>query len=143
MAEYVMSSQHVERGVASADIVNRAWNLTLSFALTLEHETYDAITPRHPIDFRHRGWGAFEVVARYSELRMDAAAFPTFADPTVSVRSARELAAGLNWYLTDYVKFMISYHRTDFEGGAAATATGAPGNREPENALMGRMQLAL
>lgn len=137
LAEYIMSSQHVQRGPASADIMNHAWNLTTSFVLTMEHATYDGVTPRHPIDFRHRGFGAFEVVLRYSELRFDANAFPLFADPTQSVAAARELAAGINWYLTDYVKFMISYHRTQFDGGAA------DGDRAPENALMGRLQLAL
>ena len=75
---------------------------------------------------------------RYSELRLDAAAFPNFADPATSVRSARELAGGLNWYLTEYVRIMLSFHRTDFVGGAAMG-----GNREQENALLGRFQLAL
>jgi phosphate-selective porin OprO/OprP len=74
---------------------------------------------------------------RYSELRIDDAAFPVFADPALSVHAAREFAGGINWYLTDYVKLMISYHRTDFQGGAGK------GDRDPENAIMGRLQLAL
>jgi hypothetical protein len=32
---------------------------------------------------------------------------------------------------------MLSYHRTDFSGGSLT------GDREPENALMGRLQLSL
>ena len=137
LTEYVVSAQRVSRMGASANIVNRAWNVTMSFVLTGERSTFESVTPRHPVDFRHLSFGAFELVFRYSELRFDDAAFPDFADPTVSVRSARELAGGLNWHLTDYVKVMMSYHRTDFVGGAIG------GNREPENALMARLQLAL
>ena len=137
LAEYVVSAQRVSRMGSSANLVNRAWNVTMSFVLTGERSTFESVTPRHPVDFRHANFGAFELVFRYSELRFDDAAFPDFADPTVAVRSAREFAGGLNWHLTDYVKVMLSYHRTDFVGGAMM------GDREPENALMGRLQLAL
>lgn len=137
LSEYVVSSQRVSRMGSSANIVNRAWNVTLSFVLTMERASFDGVVPRHPVDFRHASFGAFELVFRYSELRFDDAAFPDFADPTTSVHSARELAGGLNWHLTDYVKVMLSYHRTDFVGGAIT------GDREPENALMARLQLAL
>ena len=122
---------------SSAESQNRAWNLTASFVLTMERASFDGVLPRHPFDFRHRGFGAFELVFRYSELRFDDAAFPDFADPTLAVPSARELAGGLNWHMTGYLKVMMSYHRTDFVGGAAT------GDREPENALMARLQLAL
>jgi phosphate-selective porin OprO and OprP len=138
LGEYVVSSQRVQRMDAVADIQNRAWNLTVSLVLTLEHASYDGVVPKHPIDFRHKSFGALELTLRYSELHIDAGAFPTFADPAASVRSAREFAVGLNWYLTDYVKIMLSFHRTDFSGGAALD-----GDREPENTLLGRLQLAL
>lgn len=137
LAEYVVSSQRVSRDGASTNIVNRAWNVTLSFVLTGERATFDVLVPRNPVDFHHRAFGALELVARYDELHFDDAAFPDFADPSVSVRSAREFAGGLNWHLTTYVKVMMSYHRTDFVGGSPT------GNREAENALMARLQLAL
>ncbi|HEY2746710.1 MAG TPA: porin [Polyangia bacterium] len=137
LAEYVLSSQSVQRNGASADLENRAWNLTASFVLTLEHASYDGVVPKHPVDFRHPRFGALELAFRYSELRIDDAAFPNFADPTVSIRQARELAGGLNWYLSEHCRFMLSYHRTDYVGGSAT------GNREPENALLGRLQFTL
>lgn len=58
--------------------------------------------------------------------------------PPTSVRGARELAGGVNWHLTDCVKIMVSFHRTEFSGGAPRD-----GDRPPENALLGRLQLAL
>jgi phosphate-selective porin OprO/OprP len=120
-----------------ADLEHAAWNLSASFVLTLEHAAYEGVTPRRPVDFVHRGLGAFELVVRYSELRLDPAAFPRFADASVSVRSATELVGGLNWYLTDYVRLMFSFEHTEFVAGAAL------GNRAPEDAVLGRVQLAL
>jgi phosphate-selective porin OprO/OprP len=137
LAEYIVSAQRVSRLGTSADLQNRAWNLTLSFVMTMERASFDGVVPNHPFDFHHKGFGAFELVLRYSELHFDDAAFPDFADPTVSVRSARELAGGITWHMTEFLKVMISYHRTDFVGGSPT------GDREPENALMGRLQLAL
>ena len=137
LAEYVVSSQRVTRMDTSATLQHRAWNVTMTFVLTGERASFDGIAPRNPVDFHHRAFGAFEMVARYSELRFDDAAFPDYADPTVSVRSAREFAGGLNWHLTEWLKVMMSYHRTDFTGGSLT------GDREPENALMGRLQIAL
>jgi phosphate-selective porin OprO/OprP len=137
LAEYVVSSQRVTRMDTSATLQHRAWNVTMSFVLTGERASFDGIAPHNPVDFHHRAFGAFELVARYSEIRFDDAAFPNYADPTVSVRSAREFAGGLNWHLTEWLKVMMSYHRTDFAGGSLT------GDREAENALMGRLQLAL
>jgi phosphate-selective porin OprO/OprP len=139
LAEYVMSVQHVSRAGQSmaGDVHNRAWNLTASFVLTLERASYDGVTPRHPVDFRHRWFGALELTLRYSELRIGAEAFPNFADATASVRAARELAGGLNWYVTDTVKLMFSYHHTNFAGGSPT------GDRLPEHAIFARLQLAL
>jgi phosphate-selective porin OprO/OprP len=138
LAEYVYSSQQVQRADQRATIENQAWNLTASFVLTLERNAYEGIAPKHPVDFHHKAFGAFEIVLRYSELRIDAEAFPTYADPNKSARSARELAGGINWHLTESLKVMLSFHRTDFVGGAPMG-----GDREPENTVLSRLQLAL
>jgi phosphate-selective porin OprO/OprP len=138
LGEYVMSSHRVQRMDQTATIDNRAWNVTATFMLTLEQASYETVVPRHPVDFRHKSFGAFELALRYSELRIDKDAFPDFADPALSAREAREFAAGLNWHLTEYTKIMASYHRTDFVGGAPDG-----GDRESINAIMLRLQLAL
>jgi phosphate-selective porin OprO/OprP len=138
MAEYVMSSQRVTRMGNSANIDNRAWNITVSFVLTMERASYEGVEPKHPVDFRHWSFGAWELVARYSELRIDDNAFPVFADPAASVRGARELAGGLNWALTHHTKVMFMYERTDFTGGAPNDA-----NKKSENGLLGRIQMSI
>jgi phosphate-selective porin OprO/OprP len=138
LAEYNVSSQRVERNGVGADLLHRAWNLTLSFVMTMERASFDGVVPKHPIDFRHAYFGALELALRYSEIRFDSDTFPNFADPGVSVRGARELAVGVNWHMTEYYKLMLSYHRSDFLGGAPMDQ-----NRPSENALMARIQLAL
>jgi phosphate-selective porin OprO/OprP len=137
LGEYVFSSQAVEHTGTVADIQNRAWNVTASFVMTMEHASFEGVVPAHPVDFQSRSFGALELVLRYSELRIDDAAFPDFADPALSVHQARELAGGVNWYVTDHVRFMLTFHRTDYVGGAVG------GDREPENVLLGRLQLAM
>jgi phosphate-selective porin OprO and OprP len=138
LAEYVVSSQRVTRAGAVAEIQNSAWNLTASLVLTMERSSYEGVIPKHPVDFRHKNFGAFELTFRYSELRLDPAAFPLYADPAASVQSARDFAGGINWYLTEQVRLMLSFDHTDYIGGAPMGA-----NREAENALMGRLQIKL
>ncbi|HWE30253.1 MAG TPA: porin [Polyangia bacterium] len=138
LAEYVLSSQRVQHAQAFEQLTDQAWNLTARFVLTMERASSDRIQVRHPVDFQSWNMGAWELTARYSELRLDPNAFPTFADPNVSVRNVRELGVGLNWHLTSYTKLMFAFERSDFTGGAAMGY-----NRMPESALLMRMQVGL
>ena len=83
------------------------------------------------------GFGAVELVARYSELKVDDDAFPPFANPARSARKARAWAFGVNWYPERRIKFAITYGQTSFDGGAAAA-----GDRPDEKALLTRFQVA-
>ena len=66
-------------------------------------------------------------MARYGELDIDDAAFPTFASPTSSTTKAKALGVGLNWHLNEQIKVVVNYEHTTFDGGAAL------GDRESEN----------
>jgi phosphate-selective porin OprO/OprP len=82
-------------------------------------------------------------VARYGELHLDDAAFPNFADPTTSARSAAGWSVGMNWYLNRNLTVKTSFSHTDFQGGGAAgTASPAAVTRKDENALFTRLQLS-
>ena len=59
-------------------------------------------------------WGAFEVVGRYSDLKIDDAAFPLYASRTTSADQATALGVGLNWYLSKTVAFKFDYYQTNF-----------------------------
>ena len=146
LAEYVRSDQEVGRqltttNLRSGEVNNSAYQILLSYFLTGERATYNSITPLtnfHPGS--DGGWGALQVVARYSELKIDNAAFAggaqSFADPTTSPRNARATGVGINWWLNANVKWVLDYEWTQFEGGAANN-----GNRADERALTTRFAL--
>ena len=146
--EYVLSDQQLKRTITgpfrSANLANTGWEVTAAWVLTGEHAKLDGgIDPRHVFNPAQGGWGAWQLVARYSELDIDPAAFPLFSNPATSARAAREWSVGLNWYLNHNIRVDTSFSHTSFEGG------GGPGsspiqilNRKDEEALFTRVQLA-
>lgn len=134
LGEWIRSSQEASRGTATADIGVTAWQAAGSFALTGESASYRGLSPRRPVTAG--GAGAFEFVARYSELTVDDAAFPTFASLDRSAQKAKEWAVGLNWYAERRIKIAVNYGQTSFDGGAPSGA-----NRATEKALLTRFQV--
>jgi phosphate-selective porin OprO and OprP len=150
MGEYIVSQQDVARTLTNgatrqARLSNNAWQVQLSYMLTGEDETFYSIKPARPFELGKEGWGAWEVVGRYSALTVDDAAFTgganSFADPTVAAKSAKEWSVGLNWYLNWYVKLQLDYSRTKFQWGGGGTVA-APLDRPDEQLIFGRVQLA-
>lgn len=135
LGEWIRSSQEVSRGATTATIGAKAWQAAGSFALTGENASYRGISPKKPVTAK--GYGAVELVGRYSELTVDDEAFPTFANPARSARKAKEWAVGVNWYPERRIKIAVNYGQTSFEGGAAGGA-----DRADEKALLTRFQLA-
>jgi phosphate-selective porin OprO/OprP len=144
LGEYARESEQVTRQVdpalsRSARLSNHAWQLAVSWFLTGERASYNGFVPLSPFETGKPGWGSWELVARWHELRVDEAAFAggaaSFADPTAAARAARAVGVGVNWYLNQKVKWMFDYERTRFDGGAKA------GDRPDENALLTRFNL--
>jgi phosphate-selective porin OprO/OprP len=129
------ASQIVNQAGALATISASGWQATGSFALTGDVASYTGLTPRRPIT-EAGGSGAVEVLARVGQLKVDNEAFPIYADPTRSARTASEWAVGVNWHLERRIKLAANYIRTTFDGG------GATGDREAENAILTRFQVA-
>jgi phosphate-selective porin OprO and OprP len=145
LAEYVQSDQEVSRQLSatnkrSGEVDNNGYQLSLGYFLTGEKATFNSITPLTTFHVGSGGWGAWQLVARYSELKIDNSAFAggaqSFADPTASPRNARATAVGFNWWLNANVKWVLDYEVTQFEGGAANNA-----NRPDERALTTRFAL--
>jgi phosphate-selective porin OprO and OprP len=145
LAEYVVSEQEVSRQLSttsrrSGRIDNSAYQLSLSYFLTGERATYNSFTPQSTFHIGAPGWGAWELVARYSELKIDDDAFAggaeSFADPSASARRARAAGVGINWWLNANVKWVLDYEVTRFDGGAAGGT-----NRPDERALTTRFAL--
>ena len=142
-AEYNTSEQEVRvvSGVGAGrrkHLKHEAYQLTASWVFTGEDAGYRGVArPNRPFAVGGEGWGAFELVGRYGELRLDGATFPLFANLNTSAREARSWTIGLNWYLTNYFKLVADYSRTRFDRGAAAGA-----DRETENAFFTRAQFS-
>ncbi|HEX7416950.1 MAG TPA: porin [Steroidobacteraceae bacterium] len=145
LGEFVGVSQGVTRTVGTTtrhDTLNHSsWQLQLGYVLTGEDESYKSPIPQRPYEKGSLGWGALELVARYSELKFDAGSFTgganSFADPSVAIARASAWAAGLNWYLTQNTKVVLDYELTKFRGGAAAGR-----DRPDEKTLFSRLQIS-
>jgi len=147
LAEYVTSQQDVSRQLTATNkrsgrADNSAYQLLLSYFLTGEKETFNSFTPKSTFHLGAPGWGAWEINARYGELKIDDAAFAggaeSFADPSTAPRAARAVGVGINWWLNANVKWVLDYEVTRFDGGAANGA-----NRLEERALTTRFALTI
>lgn len=151
---------------------NQAGQIQLSYNLTGEKNGFGALKPDKSFDpFGSGGWGALQIVGRWSGLYMDSSVFNvaasaagqtnySFADPRVSVQQANTWSIGLNWLLNNNVKITTEYDQTNFVGGcstgamsaqynpgcltsgtAATAATSQVINRPDEKVIMQRFQL--
>lgn len=135
IAEYAEVSQDLINAAAEQTTAkNKAWQLAASWLLTGEDASFKGVKPYNP--FRQGaegGWGAFEVVARYQENRIDDQ-LPTSFRGASHALQAKSAAVGLNWYLNESSKFAVNYERTKLDGGTLAGKT--------EDFLVARYQLA-
>ncbi|CAN4276102.1 OprP Phosphate-selective porin [Methylophilaceae bacterium] len=142
IGEYVRESQGISVGAENLKKItlhNDAWQVAGSWLLTGEDASFKGVKPKNNFDFDKKTWGAWEVVARYSELNIDGDAFTydkldsgavsgtlkgtshyLYADPNVSAKSAKTWTAGINWYLNPDVKFTLNYEQTKFDGGGGS-----------------------
>ena len=134
LGEYVISRNEVTRAGVTTELEHTAWQGVGSFFLTGEKNSFRSPAPKKPFDLKEGGFGAVELMARYGQLDLDEASFPTYATPTSSVQQAQSLGVGVNWHFTRAVKVGLNYERTTFTGGAAT------GDRPAENAVIGRFQ---
>jgi phosphate-selective porin OprO/OprP len=143
ITEYVRESQGISVGANNLKKVtlhNDAWQVAGSWLLTGEDASFKGVKPKNNFDLDKKTWGAWEIVARYSELNIDKDAFTfgnlsggpvsatsltganhyLYADPNVSAKSAKTWTAGINWYLNSEVKFALNYEQTKFDGGGGS-----------------------
>lgn len=139
MAEYALSSTELVNKLNQTSIRNQAWETTGSVMLTGEQNAYNGIRPRRNFEpMRH--WthlGAVELVARYSNLRVGANAFPLFANPTTAAQTAAERGLGVNWYLNRFAKLTTDLEQTNFRMSSKSIPA-----LHNEMVLMSRVQLA-
>jgi phosphate-selective porin OprO/OprP len=142
LGEYATVSQDVSRrvtsGVRSDTLDTSAWQLAAHWFVTGEEQSFRGYKPITRFSLEENTWGAFELVARYHEIRFDDDAFTggadSFADPNASPHKASAWGLGLNWYLNENLKWVLDYEQTSFDGGAAGGA-----DRDDEKAILSRV----
>jgi phosphate-selective porin OprO/OprP len=153
LTEYVSESQDVSRtfGTGAKALIRRArlkpdsWQVGATFLVTGDDATFGTVIPKRPFALDDPGWGALELGARVSRLKLDSATFFTpagtaadwFADPSAQARQATAWTLGLNWYLTQNVAWNLDYTKTNFDGGAPDGK-----DRADESAIFTRFQVA-
>ncbi len=146
LSEYAISDQGVRNLAtgAQAYLHNTAWEITGGWVLTGENASFNGITPLRPFNPHTGGWGAFQLVARYSELNIDDDAFKGYLPhPATSASAAQAWSAGVNWFLNKNIRVNTSFSHTTFTGGGGAGITApATVTRQPENVFFTRVQLA-
>ena len=120
---------------------NRAWEVTGSYVLTGEDASYNGVTPRHDFDLSSGHWGAFELVGRYGELKLDSSIFTeNFANLNTSISKENTWGTGINWYLNRNVKLAVDFEQTKFRRGAPNGVS--TDDRKTENLFTGLAQLS-
>lgn len=145
VGEYVESAINVRPSVTGlkTELKNKAWQLAAGYVLTGENSSYAGVVPATNFDAAAGTWGAFELVARYADLKVDDAAFPLYASAASNADEAKSFGLGLNWYLSKAVLFKIDGYQTKFGFSPLAPATSAAQIlRQDEKAFITRFQLS-
>lgn len=151
LGEYIVTQQDVVNSAsgARANLVHSAWQASAQWVLTGEDASFMGIAPSHSFDPRAGKWGAWQLVARFTQAELDRDTFPNFSDPTLSAQSATSWGVGLNWWLNKNVRLLTSYSRTWFNGGGdvdpafgRTLVPPATVTHQDESVFMSRFQLA-
>lgn len=122
VAEYALVNQTVRRDDGArtfAELEHNAWQVSASYFLTGEDNSFKAVAPRTPFTLGGEGWGAWELAAQVSQFDLDDATYPTFANAASSAAGATSWGVGVNWHLNRSVKLSLNYEQTDFDGGTS------------------------
>jgi phosphate-selective porin OprO/OprP len=143
VAEYVVSTVNARPTAigAKAQLENKAWQGSVGYVITGEDATYSGVTPAEPFSWDNGTWGAWQVVARYADLKVDSKAFPLFASTATNAKEASAWGVGLNWFLSSNVRISQDFFDTHF----TKAGTTVPTNQilqHNEKALITRVQLS-
>ena len=145
IGEYILSTVNVRPSATGqkAELKNKAWQLSAGYVLTGEDSSSSGVVPKQNFDFANGTWGAFEVAARFANLKIDDKAFPLYASPATSADEATTFGLGLNWYLSKAVRLTFDYYQTnfDFAPGAPLVST-TPLLRQDEKGFITRFQVS-
>ncbi len=138
LGEYVINSTGFQQGATTLRARASSWQIAAACVLTGENTSWRGVIPSRPFNIAAGDFGAFEVAARYSTLRLDSDLFTnnTFINAALYPESTKEWAFGVNWYLNRFIKVVLNYEHTEFSNADGNS------NIPSEGALLTRLQLA-
>ena len=133
----------IDRRLAVPNPEFDGWYAFLAYSLTGEQHPYDPTTasfrnlrPAKPLG-TPGGWGAWEVLARYSSIDLDYQPFVAAAAGGIAGGQQNVWTIGLNWYPNNAVKFQLNYDNLQ------VNHVNAPAGDISANAVVLRSQIAL
>ena len=133
----------IDRRLALPNPEFDGWYAFLAYSLTGEQHPYDPTTasfrnlrPAKPLG-SPGGWGAWEVLARYSNIDLDYQPLVAAAAGGIAGGRQNVWTIGLNWYPNNAVKFQLNYDNLQ------VNHVNAPANDISANAVVLRSQIAL
>lgn len=145
IGEYVVAAVNVRPSATGlkTELQNKAWQIAAGYVLTGEDSSFSGVVPRTNFDFAAGTWGAFELTARYADLKVDNAAFPLYASAASNANEASSFGAGVNWYLSKAVAFKFDYYQTSFGFNSAAPPVSTSQIlRQDEQVFISRFQVS-
>ena len=133
----------IERRIAAPSPNFTGYYAFLTYSLTGEQHPYDPATasfrnirPAKPLG-TPGGWGAWEILARYSSVDLDYLPFNTAATGGIAGGEQDVWALGVNWYPNAAIKFQLNYENLQ------VNHINAPGNDISANVIGLRSQIQL
>lgn len=145
--EFAHTKQKLSNGIVSSNTnpplitqVNQANEIVLIYDLTQEPLQFDGIIPNNNFTLSEKGmYGAFQLVIRFTNLRLDKNIFNdfvtldnhtlyVFSDPRLSVQQANTWTFGLNWYWNKNLRITTEFDYSTFKGGCSTGGLNAPTN---------------
>ncbi len=131
----------IDRRIAVPSPHFSGWYAFLTYSLTGEQHPYDPATasfrnlrPAKPLG-TPGGWGAWEVLARYSDIDLDFLPSATAATGGIPGGKQDVWTVGLNWYPNSIIKFQLNYENLQ------VNHVNAPGNDISSSAIALRSQI--
>lgn len=133
----------IDRRIAVPNPDFSGWYAFLAYSLTGEQHPYDPATasfsnlrPAKPLG-SPGGWGAWEVLARYSSIDLDYQPFASAASGGIAGGKQDVWTIGLNWYPNNTIKFQLDYDNIK------VNHVNAPANDISADAVVLRSQISL
>jgi phosphate-selective porin OprO/OprP len=124
-AEYSQDKVDVPNAIAAnVNPTYTGWYADASFFLTGESRPYNdgifgRVKVKNPL-FQGHGWGAWQIAGRYDVIDLSDEADAIAAGGVLTCSKCGEQKTwlvGLNWYVNDYVRFMLNVNQSKIDGG--------------------------